>query len=341
MQPTALITGAAGQDGTLLSTFLARNGWHVVAVVKPGTDTTTFQRYVPSADIREVDLESTSSLGELVFATAPDWVANLAGISSITESQKYPELTQRVNVDAVRAILDALIEVAATTSTEPRFFQATSATIFEGVDRIPQNEQMEPSPKTPYARSKYEALQMVAVAREAEGLFAVSGILYNHESPLRGPDFVTRKISRAVARIAAGQQDVLELGDIEVARDWGWAPDYVHAIMLMLNADVPKDYVISTGVSHRLSYFLKKAFEAAGISDWSRYVVSTASNQRPVDTNLLVGDSSAIKKDLGWRSTVDFDSIARIMVEQDMELVRNSDHLWPIVDIDAPASTQR
>ena len=325
---TALITGAAGQDGTILAVYLTRAGHDVVGLVKPGTDTERFRRYVSSATIIEQDLEDVDGLRSVVREAEPHFLANLAGVSSITESQRFPELTQRINVDAVSAIVDALTDVAARTSVRPRMFQATSATIFEGVDRIPQAEHTEASPKTPYAMSKYAALQLVDKARTETGLFDASGILYNHESPLRGPDFVTRKISMAVARIAAGVQETLELGNIEVARDWGWAPDYVRAMIMMMNAETPKDYVIATGVSHRLSYFLRKAFEAAGITDWQSRVSSTESNQRNVDTNLLVGDSSAIKRDLGWRPSVDFDSIARIMVKEDMTRLEDPDHLW-------------
>ena len=327
---TALITGAAGQDGTLLAAYLTRSGHEVVGVVKPGTDTERFHRYVPSATVIEQDLEDIDGLRSVVIAAEPQLLANLAGVSSITESQRFPELTQRINVDAVAAIVDGLTTVARNPSIRPRMFQATSAAIFEGVDHIPQDENTEASPKTPYAVSKYAALQMIDKARTEAGLFAGSGILYNHESPLRGPEFVTRKISVAAARIAAGQQDTLELGNIEVARDWGWAPDYVRAMILMLHAETPKDYVIATGVSHRLSFFLKKAFEAAGIADWQAHVVNTESNYRTVDTNLLVGDSYAIKNELGWRATVDFDSIARIMVEQDMALLKNPEHLWDL-----------
>jgi len=325
---TALITGAAGQDGTLLAAYLTRSGHEVVGVVKPGTDTERFRRYVPTATIVEQDLEDIDGLRSVVIESEPQLLANLAGISSITESQRFPELTRRINVDAVEAIVDALAEVSKRTSIQPRMFQATSAAIFEGVDRIPQTERTEASPKTPYAMSKFAALQIVERARTEHALFAVSGILYNHESPLRGPEFVTRKISMAVARIATGLQDILELGNIEVARDWGWAPDYVRAMLLMLHADTPRDYVIATGVSHRLSFFLRKAFEAAAITDWRAHVTSTESNQRTVDTNLLVGDSYAIKSELGWRPTVDFDSMARIMVEQDMALLKDPDHLW-------------
>ena len=335
---TAVITGAAGQDGTLLAAYLTRRGFDVVGIIKPGTDAERFLRYVPSADVIEQDLEDVDGLRQTIIDAKPHWVANLAGVSSITESQRFPELTQRINVEAVAGIVDALREVAGKTSVAPRMFQATSAAIFEGVDRSPQSEETEVSPVTPYAQSKYAAMQIIERARKDHGLFAASGILYNHESPLRGPEFVTRKISMAVARIAAGLQDSLELGNIEVARDWGWAPDYVRAMMLMLQADKPQDYVIGTGVSHRLSFFLKKAFQAAGITDWQTYVSSTESNQRSVDTNLLVGDSTAIKKQLGWRSTVDFDSIARIMVQQDMALLENPNHLWDLDYLEPLAS---
>ena len=338
---TALITGAAGQDGTLLAAYLTRSGHDVVGLVKPGTDAGRFRRYVPTATVVEQDLEDTDGLRSVVIEAEPQFLANLAGVSSITESQRFPELTQRINVDAVSAIVDGLSTVAERTKIRPRMFQATSAAIFEGVDHIPQTETTEASPKTPYAMSKYAALQIVERARTDSGLFAVSGILYNHESPLRGPEFVTRKISIAVARIAAGLQDILELGNIEVARDWGWAPDYVRAMILMLQAETPKDYIIATGVSHRLSYFLKKAFEAANITDWQAHVASTESNQRTVDTNLLVGDSYAMKNELGWRPSVDFDSIARIMVEQDMALLQNPDHLWDLDYVELKAASER
>jgi GDPmannose 4,6-dehydratase len=187
---------------------------------------------------------------------------------------------------------------------------------------------METGPKSPYAKSKADAMALVRAARENDGLFAVSGVFYNHESPLRGPNFVTRKISMAVAKIAAGRQERLELGDIEVARDWGWAPDYVNAAKLMLEADEPNDYLLATGISHRLSYFITKAFQAAGISDWADLVVSTSDNARQADTNMLVGESKAAYTQLGWRHTVDFDSMAKRMVEYDMALLKDPELLW-------------
>jgi GDPmannose 4,6-dehydratase len=170
-------------------------------------------------------------------------------------------------------------------------------------------------------------LSLVRDARERKGLFAVSAILYNHESPLRTEHFVTRKVSMAVSRIAAGLQDRLELGDIEVARDWGWAPDYVRAMRMMTEAEEPDDYVLATGISHRLSFFIAKAFLAAGIVDWQRYVVAAGSD-RPIDTNKMVGDPRRAYTHLGWRHTVDFDSMAAAMVVFDQELLAKPDALW-------------
>jgi GDPmannose 4,6-dehydratase len=170
---------------------------------------------------------------------------------------------------------------------------------------------------------------LIRQARE-RGLFAVSGILYNHESPLRTDHFVTRKVTRAAARIAAGLQETLELGDVEVARDWGWAPDYVRAMRLMLEADSAQDYVLATGISHRLSFFVEKAFAAAGVSNWKERVVTSSAHHRPVDTNKMVGDSRSAYINLGWRHTVDFDSIACRMVEFDEQLLVDDEALWPI-----------
>ncbi|MFM8352744.1 MAG: GDP-mannose 4,6-dehydratase, partial [Actinomycetales bacterium] len=179
----------------------------------------------------------------------------------------------------------------------------------------------------PYAQSKADAMALVCQARD-RGLHAVSGVLYNHESPLRGEGFVTRRITMAVARIAAGLQDNLELGDLDVARDWGWAPDYVRGMMLMVRAEQPKDYLLATGISHWLRFFLTKAFAAAGIDDWSSYVISTADRRRTTDTNMMVGDCRAAVVELGWRHTVDLDAIAAIMVRHDQHLLVDPQTLW-------------
>ena len=320
----ALVTGAAGQDGTILCTQLSRQGAHVVGMVKPGTDTSLLQRYVPDAEVVEGDLADADALRRLAVDAGPDEVYNLGGFTAPGESWDHQQEVRRVNVDAVAALLSAVEELP-----HARMFQASSASIFEGVDRSPQTERSERAPKSPYAVSKSDAMDLVNAARD-RGVFAVCGILYNHESPLRGESFVTRRITMAVARIAAGLQDVVELGDIETARDWGWAPDYVRAMQLMVRADVPHDYVLATGISHRLSFFLQKAFATAGIHEWQAHVVRTTDRTRPVDTNILVGDSRAAYLELGWRHTVDFDSMAGIMVRHDMALLDDPEALWGI-----------
>jgi GDPmannose 4,6-dehydratase len=325
-----LITGAAGQDGTILAGMAAREGHDLVGLVKPGTDVATLVRYAPDLRVIECDLCDATTLGSVVREEAPDRIFNLGGISSIMESVNNPELTHEVNVVAVEVIIDAMRDLRRRGTANPRLVAAASGTIFEGVDRSPQTEVSEISPSTPYARSKAEVTRMLADVRSREGIFVASAILYNHESPLRGPGFVTRKITMAVARIAAGQQDVLELGDIEVARDWGWAPDYVTGMRLMLESDEPRDYLLATGISHRLTFFIDRAFAAAGIRDWRKHVVSTSDNKRNVDTNLLVGDSRAAYRELGWRHTVDFDSMAAIMVGHDMALLDDPMALWAI-----------
>ena len=320
----ALVTGAAGQDGTILCTLLAREGAHVVGLVKPGSNASDLVRYAPSVEVVECDLGDSAQLKAVVIDAGPDEIYNLGGFTAPGDSWEHEDEVRSINVDAVDAILRAMRQLPDT-----RMFQASSASIFEGVDRAPQTERMERIPKSPYAVSKRDAMELVDAARD-RGVHAVAGILYNHESPLRGENFVTRKITMAVARIAAGLQDVVELGDIETARDWGWAPDYVRAMQLMVRADVPHDYVLATGISHRLSFFIDKAFAAAGVDDWHDRVVSTSDNSRRVDTNLLVGDSRAAYLELGWRHTVDFDSMAAIMVEYDMALLDDPEALWAI-----------
>lgn len=320
---SALITGAAGQDGLILSSMLERDGVAVSALIKPGTDVTPLLRYAPRATVVELDLADTSHLRELIEMSRPDLVFNLGAFTAPAQSWGHEEEVRRVNVDAVAAIVDGLRSLG-----NGRLFQPSSAAIFEGVDYYPQDESTDPSPKTPYAQSKLDAMRLVQHAREQDGVFASVGILYNHESPLRGPGFVTRKVTMAVARIAAGVQDRLELGDLDVARDWGWAPDVVRGMRLALDASTPSDYVFASGISHRLSFFVRRAFEAVGIEDWSAFVVSTSDNLRPVDTNRLVGNSRKAWIELGWRPLMDFDDMVRTMVEHDQALLNDPDVLW-------------
>ena len=319
----ALLTGAAGQDGTILASHLAAHGAQIYGLIKPGTDYQRLVRYVPDLTVVQTDLSDSEGLRSVIDEVKPTHIWNLGGFTAPGESWDREEEVRSINVDAVAVML----ETAHRHGTGTRFFQASSSHIFEGTDRSPQNENFELSPTSPYARSKAQALQLVRRFRDEHGMFAVSAILYNHESPLRGENFVTRKVTKAVARISRGLQETLELGDIEVARDWGWAPDYVRATLLMLTAENPKDYVLATGISHRLSFFVLKAFAAVGIDDWQQYVVTSASD-RPIDTNMMVGDPRSAYLELGWRHTVDFDSIAQRMVHHDLELLDDPQALW-------------
>ena len=323
----ALITGVAGQDGTILSQILIGEGYQVTGLIKPGTGADTLLRYAPEVEILEVELSDQDHMEKTVVDTNPDEIYNFGGISSIVESVNNPELTHEVNVGSVQAILRGMATLQKN-SHSAKLVAAASGTIFEGVDKAPQTEESIPEPKSPYAQSKAEVIRLLRSARDEQGLFATAAILYNHESPLRGEGFVTRKITMAVAKISQGQQDILELGDIEVARDWGWAPDYVKCMRLMLGAPTPSNFILATGMSHRLSFFVQRAFEAVGITNWQDYVVSTSDNLRKVDTNLLVGDSRKAYIELGWRHTVDFDRIAAKMVQYDLELLRDPNALW-------------
>lgn len=325
----ALVTGAAGQDGTILCTYLAREGSEVVGIVKPGTDVSLLLRYCPTIEIAHVDMGDAGELRAHVVAFAPHEIYNLGGFTAPSESWQHEQEVRQINVNAVSVLLDACESIPGA-----RFAQAASASIFEGADTFPQNERTRREPLSPYAKSKVAAMDLVDAARQ-RGVHAVSAIFYNHESPLRGEGFVTRRISMAVARIVKGMQDTLELGDIEVARDWGWAPDYVRGMQLMLRADVPYDYVLATEISHRLSFFLDRAFAAAGIRDWHEHVVIASDRVRSTDTNKLVGDSHAAYRELGWRHTVDFDTMAAAMVKHDIELLENPNTLWEIPVLDS------
>jgi GDPmannose 4,6-dehydratase len=306
--------------------MLASRGVETIGLNKPGASTEQLSAYAPGVTVVDVDFSDIDALHSVVTEVNPTHMWNFGGFTAPGESWDQAALVELINVDAVHSIISALVSRGSTA----RLFQASSATVFEGADRSPQSESTEFSPKSPYAQSKARAMELIRGARTDSGLFACSGIFYNHESPLRGENFVTRKISMAVARIAAGLSDSLELGDIEVARDWGWAPDYVRATMLMLEADTPGDFVLATGISHRLAFFIQKAFLAAGIVNWQDYVVSTAANSRVGDTNLMVGDSRTAYVNLGWRHTVDFDSMAAIMVAHDIALLSDPTALWKI-----------
>ena len=321
---SALITGAAGQDGILLSQMLLADGYRVTGLIKPGTSGALLHAYSPQVDVLDCDISDRETFARVITTVQPSEIYNLGGVSSIVESVNHPEMTHRVNVGAVETIL----AVMATLDTECRFVQAASGTVFEGSRDSPQDESTPRSPHPPYAVTKAESLDLIAVARDKDGLHASGAILYNHESPLRGSGFVTRRITEAAARIAAGLQEDVELGKLEVCRDWGWAADYVRGMRLMCAADAPGDYVLATGQTHWLTDFLDIAFRAAGVDDWHDRVRTRDDLRRTTDPSVLRGDSAKAYRELGWTHTKTFADIAVAMVDYDMRLIKDPQALW-------------
>ncbi|MEZ5091164.1 GDP-mannose 4,6-dehydratase [Nocardioides sp.] len=311
-RPTrALVTGVGGQDGGYLAERLVAAGVEVHGLQPPGEPAPP---WCPSAVVLHAgDLTEHATTDRLVRDLAPDLVVNLAGQSSVARSWAEPEPTWAVNAAAA----EALVSSVAALPGSPRFVQASSAEIFGRPDRCPQDESTPLRPVSPYGRAKAHAHLAVGRAR-AEGLHASSMILYNHESPRRPPSFVTRKISQGVAAIAAGRADRLVLGTLDARRDWGWAPDYVDAMLRAAHADSPADYVVATGRSHSVREFVAAAFARAGIGDWAPLVTVDPSLARPVDPVDSCGDASRARDLLGWAPTVGFPELVHRMVDADL-----------------------
>lgn len=314
----ALVTGITGQDGGLLAERLAAEGWTLHGVLRAGEDLPPHLVALGDAVVPHVvDLLSPAAVGELVAAVRPTTVVNLAGISSVAQSWESPVETVQVNGVAVAVLLEALWQHA----REARFVQASSAELFAGTTQVPQTEDTPVEPRSPYGAAKALAHHLVAVYR-ARGLHASAAVLYNHESPRRPPGFVTRKITMGAAAIAAGQASELVLGSLDVRRDWGWAAEYVDALVAAAGHDVPGDYVVATGQSHTVRDFVAAAMTAAGVPDWESRVRTDAAFVRPSDAVDLVGDPSRAREVLGWEPRVRFEELVRRMVEHDLALLR-------------------
>lgn len=314
---TAFITGVSGQDGGYLAERLIAEGVTVHGMVRDGDAAASeFARRLPDVTLHTGDLTDRTRLAELVGQIAPDEIYNLAGISSVAFSWAQPVATGEVSGLAVAGILQAAWEL--TDAGHPvRVVQAASAEIFGNPAISPQNEDTAIAPVTPYGAAKAYAHHLVGVYR-ARGMHAVSAILYNHESPRRPDTFVTRKITQGAARIAKGELSELALGNLDARRDWGWAPDYVEALVRAARHDTPADYVVATGKAHSVREFVAAAFAAAGIADWERYVRVDPAFLRPVDAVELVGDSGRARAELGWAPTVGFEELIARMVEADL-----------------------
>lgn len=314
MSRTALITGVAGQDGVLLARHLSSVGYRVVGTTRPGVRT-TLHPYLSGVVMEEHDLRDAAGFERLLDAHAPDEVYNLAGFTSVAASWDDPDLVHEVNAVAVESMLGPLAKRGI------RFFQASSSEVFGPDAENPQDESTAHDPRNPYAESKSIAQQALNHARDDDGLFACVGILYNHESPLRGLQFVTRKIVRAAVEIAAGVRDTVTLGNLEVSRDWGAARDYVVAMQATLQHDEPSDFIIATGQLHSLHNLLELAFEAAGATDPWSHVEQDPALLRLVDAPGLSGDPSRARRLLGWQATTSFDQLVAEMVEVEQRRV--------------------
>ncbi len=313
--PKALITGITGQDGSYLAEFLLARGYEVIGMVRR-TSTTNFDRIRDFQDrvtIVQGDLLDQVSLINLLQEHRPEEVYNLAAQSFVPTSFTQPVLTGEFTALGVTRILDA-VRIA---DRSIRFYQASSSEMFGKVQEVPQRETTPFYPRSPYGAAKVYGHWITVNYRESYNLFACSGILFNHESPRRGLEFVTRKITHAVARIKLGMQDELRLGNLEARRDWGYAPDYVHAMWLMLQQDHPDDYLVATGETHSVREFCQVAFDHVGL-DWEKYVVVDPKFYRPAEVDLLVGEPSKAKRLLGWEPSVTFQELVRIMTDADL-----------------------
>ena len=308
-----LLTGVTGQDGSYLAERLVADGHDVHGLVhRTDTAQVTDGVTVHSGDITEHD-----DLRHLVADVGPDLVFNLAGISSVATSWEHPLLTAQTTGVAAEALMEASWVTQERSGREVRFLQASSAEIFGQAESSPQDETTPIRPVNPYGAAKAFAHHCTHVYRQ-RGLFASSVILFNHESPRRPPDFVTRKITSGAAAIARGESDVLALGNLEARRDWGWAPDYVDAMLRAVRHDTADDYVVATGVAHSVRDFVDAAFRRAGIPDWEGLVVQDERFFRPAEATVLCGDPSRARRALGWEPTTSFDELVGRMVDADL-----------------------
>ena len=323
MARKAFITGITGQDGSYLAEILLEKGYEVFGMIRRSSsfNTARIDHIFGDVQLEFGDLTDGSAMNQLMRKIRPDEVYNLGAQSHVQVSFGVPEYTADVDAMGTLRLLDSIREEG----VKCRFYQASSSEMFGKVREIPQNEETAFHPRSPYGVSKVFAYWFARNYREAYGMYACNGILFNHESPRRGPTFVTRKITRAVGAILRGEQDELLLGNLDAKRDWGYARDYMEGAWRMLQADEPDDYVLATGETHSVREFLDAAFGHAGL-DWHDYVKVDERYFRPAEVDLLVGDYSKAKEKLGWEPTVRFDELVRMMVDHDRQRERSEEH---------------
>ncbi|MGD2076937.1 MAG: GDP-mannose 4,6-dehydratase [Chloroflexota bacterium] len=318
--PTALITGITGQDGSYLAEFLLKQGYEVVGMVRRSS-TINFHRIAHIQDkltLAPGDLLDQISMIHLLEEYKPEEVYNLAAQSFVQTSWTQPVFTGEATALGVTRLLDAIRIV----TPQTRFYQASSSEMFGKVVEVPQRETTPFYPRSPYGVAKVYGHWITVNYRESYDLHSVSGILFNHESPRRGIEFVTRKISYEVARIKSGLSDELRLGNLDARRDWGYAGDYVRAMWRMVQSDHPRDFVIATGETHSVEEFLELAFAHVNL-DWRDYVVQDPRFMRPAEVDMLVGDATKAGRELGWEPKVTFAELVHMMVDADLQLVRD------------------
>ena len=341
MAKRALVTGITGQDGSYLAELLLAKGYEVHGIIRRASTFNTARiehLYVDPHDpnarlfLHYGDLSDGARLVTLLATIQPDEVYNLAAQSHVRVSFDEPEHTaDTTGTGSIR-----LLEAVRLSGINTRFYQASSSELY-GATPPPQNEESPFYPRSPYAAAKLYSYWITKNYREAYGLFAVNGILFNHESPRRGETFVTRKITRAVAAIKAGRQDHLYMGNLDAVRDWGYAPDYVEGMWRMLQADEPDDFVLATGVARTVKDFVQVAFAHAGL-DWEEHVRFDERYLRPTEVDALIGDASKAEQKLGWAATVMPDDLAKLMVDADIEALENAGTPW-IDTVVSPAWT--
>jgi GDPmannose 4,6-dehydratase len=320
-QKRALITGITGQDGSYLAELLLSKNYQVFGLIR-GQDNpkrSIVEKMLPQVELVEGDLTDMSSLVAALEYTQPDEVYNLAAISFVGISFKQPELTGNINALGPLRLLEA-IRMIDGNNGKIRFYQASTSEMFGKVREIPQTELTPFHPRSPYGVAKVYAHYMTVNYRESYDMFACSGILFNHESPRRGHEFVTRKITNGVARIKLGLQDSIALGNLDSKRDWGFAGDYVEGMWLMLQQNKPDDYVLATGVAHSIKDLIELAFREIGVTNWKKYIEQDPRYMRPAEVDLLIGDPCKAKKVLGWKPKVSFEKLVKMMVEEDLKL---------------------
>ena len=323
MQKTALITGILGQDGPYLAKLLLEKDYKVYGLIQrysnPNFSNTDYLNVTEKIDFISGDMTDEGSLMNIIKSINPNEVYNLAAQSFVGASWDQSKLTTEVNSLGVLYLLNAIKLFSPTT----KFYQASTSEMFgNSNDNGLQTENTPFHPRSPYAISKLYAYWMVINFKESYGMFCANGILFNHESPIRGIEFVTRKVTDGVAKIKLGLAEEIRLGNLDSKRDWGFAGDYVEAMWLMLQQDEPDNYIVSTGVTHSIRDLLTVAFEHVGISDWEKYVKLDPRFKRPAELHILQGKSDKAKEKLGWQPKVGFEELVKMMVDADMERVK-------------------